>query len=59
MVSNRSLKATQDKLDVFFSIDLFDNGEYLLLYDINRSREIFQIGSFRSLTLTSWMKRIT
>ena len=53
MATDRSLKATRDAILVAYSFDVIDDFEFALLYDLNKSREIFPFWKFEKFNLES------
>ena len=53
-VSDHSLRAVRDLLLIMYSEGLLDDEEFLVLYDMNFSREIYPYWDFTKFDLTDW-----
>lgn len=54
MSSSRGLQAARDALCIAYDQNVIDDLEFALLYDANKSREIFPYWKFQPFDLSSW-----
>ena len=52
MATNRSLKETKDALLVAYVDDIIDDVEFTILFDLNKSREIFPYWKYHTFDLS-------